>query len=108
VELNKDYLREQECKIFPFLLFFLNLPSPPNECHGTANMDIIVKHLNKETDLRNGIIKTAKKRKRDKPRDSNSKEITATPAAHAINMLMCRSYSNKINYKAIEELFEDY
>jgi len=89
-----------------FFLFIL--PSSPNECHGMTNMDIIVKHLNKQTYLRNGIIKSAKKRKRNKPSNSNSKEITATPAAHAINMLMCRSYSNKINYKAIEELFEDY
>ncbi|PUU79694.1 hypothetical protein B9Z19DRAFT_1124777 [Tuber borchii] len=59
-----------------------------------------IKRLNKETDLRNGIIKTAKKRKRNKPRNLNSKEM-------AENMLMCKSYSKKINYKAIEGLFED-
>jgi len=53
-----------------------------------VNMDIIVKQLNKETDLCNGIIKTAKKRERNKPRDSNSKEMTATPANCAKNMLM--------------------
>jgi len=73
-----------------------------------AIMDIIVKHLNKETDLRHGIIKTAKNQKRNKPRDSNSKEITATPADSEKNMRMCRSYSKKINYKMIEGLFEDY
>jgi len=55
-----------------------------------ANMDIIVKQLNKETDLRKGIIKTVKKWKRGKPRDSNSKEMTATHADSAKNMLMCR------------------
>jgi len=91
-----------------FFFFLFNLPSSPNECHGTANIDIIVKQLNKETDLCNGIIKSAKKRKRNKPSNSNSKEITATPANSAKNMLMCRSYSNKINYNAIEGLFEDY
>jgi len=72
-----------------------------------ANMDIIVKHLNKETYLRNSIIETAKKWKRNKSRDSNSKEMAATPADSAKNMLMCRSYSKKINYKVIEGLFED-
>jgi len=90
VELNKDYLCEQECKIFTFFFFFFNLPTPTNECYGMANMDITVKQLNKETDLRNGIIKTAKKRKRGKLRDSNSKEMTTTPAHSAKNMLMCR------------------
>ena len=104
VELNKDYLREQECKIFPF--FLLTSP-PPHNCHGMANMDIIVKRLKKETDLRNGIIKTARKRKKNKHRDSNNKEMAATPADSAKNMLMRRSYSKKINYKAIEGLFED-
>ena len=62
-----------------------------------ANMDIIVKRLKKETDLRNGIIKTARKRKKNKPRDSNSKDMAATPVDSAKNMLMRRSYSKKIN-----------
>ena len=90
-----------------FFFFLFKLPSPPNEFHGMANMDNIVKQPNKETELRNGIIKTAKKRKRNKPRDNNSKQMTATSANCAKNMLMCRSYSKKINYKAIEGLFED-
>jgi len=76
VELNKDYLREQEGKIFPFFLFsFFFLISPPLQMSAViwlTWMDIIVTRLNKETDLRNGIIKTAKKPKRNKPRDSNS------------------------------------
>ena len=71
-----------------------------------ANMNIIVKRLKKETDLRNGI-KTARKCKKNKPRDSNSEDMAATPADSAKNMLMRRSYSKKINYKAIEGLFED-
>jgi len=73
-----------------------------------ANMDILVKHLNRGTELRNGIIKTAKKRKGNKPRDSNGKEMAGTPADSAKNMLIYRSYSKKINYKVIEGLFEDY
>ncbi|KAG0642797.1 hypothetical protein HOY80DRAFT_1134288 [Tuber brumale] len=102
VELNKDYLSEQECKILPFFPFSFNLSSPPNECHGVANMDIIMKRPKKETDLRNGITETAKKRKKDKSSDSNSKVMVATPAHSAKNVLMRRSYSKKINYKAIE------
>ena len=39
-----------------------------------ANMDIIVKRLKKETDLCNGIIKTAKKRKRNNPAIATAKE----------------------------------
>ena len=57
-----------------FLFFLFNLPSPLNECHGMANMDIIVKRLKKETDLCNGIIKTAKKRKRNNPAIATAKE----------------------------------
>ncbi|CUS07719.1 unnamed protein product [Tuber aestivum] len=71
------------------------------------NKDYLLKRLKRETDLRNGIIKTARKRKRNKPRDSNSEDMAATPADSAKNMLMRRSYSKKINYKAIEGLFED-
>ncbi|RPA89870.1 cyclin-like protein [Choiromyces venosus 120613-1] len=71
------------------------------------NKDYLLKRLKKETDVRNGIIKTARKRKKNKPRDSNSEDMAATPADSAKNMLMRRSYSKKINYKAIEGLFED-
>ena len=72
-----------------------------------ANMDIIVKHLKKETNLGNGIIKTAKKHKRNKPRDSNRKDMAATPADSAKSMLVRRNYSKKINDIAIEGLVED-
>lgn len=84
-----DYLNEQECMIFPFFFFLFNTPSPPNECHGMANMDIIVKYLNKENDLCNGIIKAARKRRRNKLCDSNSKEMAASPADSAKNTLSC-------------------
>lgn len=67
----------------------------------------VVKRLKKEADLRNGISKPTKKRVKKKPRDSNSEDMAATPAESAKQMLQRRSYSKKINYKAIEGLFED-
>lgn len=96
VEFNKDYLREQECK-FEFIL-------PGYE---RLLMEFAVKRLKKEADLRNGISKPTKKRVKKKPRDSNSEDMAATPAESAKQMLQRRSYSKKINYKAIEGLFED-
>ncbi|KAH0608256.1 uncharacterized protein H6S33_002308 [Morchella sextelata] len=78
VEFNKDYLREQEFK-----------------------------RLKRETDLRNGIAKPTKRRQKKRPRDSTSEDLAATPAESAKQMLQRRSYSKKINYKAIEGLFED-
>ena len=67
VELTKNYFREQEWKIFLFLFFLLNLPSPSHECHGMANINIIVKRLKKETGLHHGIIKSAKSARRINP-----------------------------------------
>lgn len=96
VEFNKDYLREQECKSDSIYL----------SC-GCLLMDLAVKRLKKEADLRNGISKPTKKRVKKKPRDSNSEDMAATPAESAKQMLQRRSYSKKINYKAIEGLFED-
>jgi len=61
-----------------------------------ANMDTIVNHLNKETNLRNGIINTAKKRKRNKTHNRNSKEMSATPADSAENM-----------HAHVQELFQE-
>ena len=58
-----------------FFFFLFNLPSPPNECHGVANTDIIVKRLKKEIDLRNGILKTAKKRKRNNPAIATARKL---------------------------------
>lgn len=96
VEFNKDYLREQECKFDSIHLKY-----------GCLLMDLAVKRLKKEADLRNGISKPTKKRVKKKPRDSNSEDMAATPAESAKQMLQRRSYSKKINYKAIEGLFED-
>ncbi|CUS08932.1 unnamed protein product, partial [Tuber aestivum] len=101
-------LKMPDLPFFSFFPFFLKKNSPLLPTGAImSNMDIIVKRLKKETDLRNGIIKTAKKRKRNKLRNTNSKEIAATPADHVKEMLMRRSCSEKINYKAIEGLFED-
>ncbi|KAG0123146.1 hypothetical protein HOY82DRAFT_674025 [Tuber indicum] len=61
----------------------------------------------KETDLRNSFIKNAKKCNRDKSRDSNSKEMAATFAYSAKEMLMRWSYFEEINYKVIEGPYED-
>lgn len=96
VEFNKDYLRDQECKC-------------PMRIEGFFGFltHMTVKRLKKETDLRNGISKPTKKRVKKKPRDSNSEDMAATPAESAKQMLQRRSYSKKINYKAIEGLFED-
>lgn len=96
VEFNKDYLREQECKFGSILPRYERLL-----------MEFAVKRLKKEADLRNGISKPTKKRVKKKPRDSNSEDMAATPAESAKQMLQRRSYSKKINYKAIEGLFED-
>lgn len=96
VEFNKDYLREQECKFDSILPRYERLL-----------MEFAVKRLKKEADLRNGISKPTKKRVKKKPRDSNSEDMAATPAESAKQMLQRRSYSKKINYKAIEGLFED-
>ncbi|KAL7275085.1 transcription factor TFIIIB subunit brf1 [Rhizina undulata] len=77
-EYNKDYLREQE-----------------------------IKRLKAEVDARNGIIKQPRKRRKTKPRDSTSADLAASPAESAKQMLKRRTYSKKINYKAIEGLFDD-
>jgi transcription factor IIIB subunit 2 len=104
VEFNKDYLRDQESSL-------LSLPSPfllPYIRYTKANNAITtVKRLKRETDIRNGTIKSTKRKKKNKPRDSNSENMASTPAESAKQMLQRRSYSKKINYKAIEGLFED-
>lgn len=77
-EFNKDWIREQE-----------------------------IKRLKAASDARMGIIKTARKRKKNKPRDSSSADLASSPAESAKEMLKRRAYSKKINYKAIEGLFDD-
>lgn len=77
-EFNKDWIRDQE-----------------------------IKRLKAVSDARMGIIKTQRKRNKLKPRDSTAVDLAASPAESAKEMLKRRAYSKKINYKAIEGLFED-
>ncbi|KAF8540413.1 cyclin-like protein [Trichophaea hybrida] len=77
-EFNKDWIRDQE-----------------------------IKRLKAASDARMGIVKTQRKRKKNKPRDSSSADLAASPAESAKEMLKRRAYSKKINYKAIEGLFDD-
>ncbi|KAI5819325.1 cyclin-like protein [Pyronema omphalodes] len=77
-EFNKEWLREQE-----------------------------MKRLKAVMDARLGIVKTARKRGKKRPRDSTSENMASSPAESAKEMLKRRAYSKKINYKAIEGLFED-
>jgi transcription factor IIIB subunit 2 len=77
-EFNKDWLRDQE-----------------------------IKRLKTLSDARNGIVKNQRKRKKKQPRDSSAPDLAASPAESAKAMLQRRGYSKKINYKAIEGLFDD-
>jgi transcription factor IIIB subunit 2 len=77
-EFNKDWIRDQE-----------------------------IKRLKTMADARNGIVKNQRKRKKNKPRDSSAPDLAASPAESAKEMLKRRAYSKKINYKAIEGLFDD-
>ena len=77
-EFNKDWIRSQE-----------------------------VKRLKAISDARVGIVKAQRRRKKAKPRDSSSADLAASPAESAKEMLKRRAYSKKINYKAIEGLFDD-
>jgi len=78
-EFNKDWIRDQE-----------------------------VKRLKAASDARMGLVKKQLKRKKNKPRDSTCEDLAASPAESAKEMLKRRAYSKKINYKAIEGLFEDF
>ena len=77
-EFNKDWIRDQE-----------------------------MKRLKAASDARLGIVKNQRKRKKTKPRDSSAPDLAASPAESAKEMLKRRAYSKKINYKAIEGLFEE-
>ena len=77
-EFNKDWIREQE-----------------------------LKRLKAASDARMGIFKNSRKRKKNKPRDSSAVDLASSPAESAKEMLKRRAYSKKINYKAIEGLFDD-
>lgn len=66
-----------------------------------------LKKLKEQSDKRMGIFKGHKRRKKNKPRDSSAPDLAASPAEATKEMLSRRAFSKKINYKAIEGLFQD-
>lgn len=78
MELNREYLAAQEAR-----------------------------RLKLESDLKAGINRQIKKRKKNKPKDSNSSNLPSTPVESAKKMLQQRTFSKKINYEALNYLFEE-
>ncbi|KAK9361304.1 Brf1-like TBP-binding domain-containing protein [Lipomyces starkeyi] len=76
MDLNEDYLKEQE-----------------------------MKRLKLEADQKAGIVRAPRKRKRNKPRDSTTENLPETPAESAKAMLQKKAFSKKINYAALDHLF---
>ncbi|KAK7207294.1 Brf1-like TBP-binding domain-containing protein [Myxozyma melibiosi] len=56
-------------------------------------------------DAKNGIVRQPRKRKRNKPKDSTSENLPETPAESAKAMLVKKVLSKKINYAAMDHLF---
>ncbi|KAF3939044.1 hypothetical protein ABW19_dt0207590 [Dactylella cylindrospora] len=66
------------------------------------------KKLKAEADEKAGIgKKVRKKRGKTKPRDSSFPDMPASPAEAAREMLKKKTFSRKINYAALDSLFED-
>lgn len=78
MELNKDYLAEEEAK-----------------------------NLKLQEDLKKGIVRQPRKRRRYRPRDSTSDGIADTAAESAKEMMQQRAFSKKINYEALDMLFDE-
>ncbi|KAK9370723.1 Brf1-like TBP-binding domain-containing protein [Lipomyces kononenkoae] len=78
MDLNQDYLKEQE-----------------------------LKRLKLEADQKAGIVRAPRKRKRNKPRDSTTENLPETPAESAKAMLQKKAFSKKINYAALDHLFNE-
>lgn len=64
------------------------------------------KRLKADTDKRHGIKTHAKKKRRMKPRDSTAPNLPASPAESLSILAGERAFSKKINYEAMERLFE--
>ncbi|KAK9475213.1 Brf1-like TBP-binding domain-containing protein [Dipodascopsis tothii] len=73
------------------------------------NQDYLIeqekKRLKLEQDQKNGIIRAPVKRKRNKPKDSSMENLPETPAESAKAMLQKKALSKKINYAALDHLF---
>ncbi|KAK9239195.1 Brf1-like TBP-binding domain-containing protein [Lipomyces kononenkoae] len=78
MDLNQDYLKELE-----------------------------LKRLKLEADQKAGIVRAPRKRKRNKPRDSTTENLPETPAESAKAMLQKKAFSKKINYAALDHLFNE-
>ncbi|EEB07993.1 transcription factor TFIIIB complex subunit brf1 [Schizosaccharomyces japonicus yFS275] len=78
MELNKDYLADQERK-----------------------------RLKAEEDLKRGIVRQPRKRRKYKPRDSSTEGVASTAIESAKEMMQQRTFSKKINYEALDHLFND-
>ncbi|KAK9456581.1 Brf1-like TBP-binding domain-containing protein [Dipodascopsis uninucleata] len=63
------------------------------------------KRLKFEADQKAGIVRAPRKRKRNKPRDSTTENLPETPAESAKAMLQKKAFSKKINYAALDHLF---
>lgn len=64
------------------------------------------KRLKADTDKKHGVRSQTKKKRRMKPRDSSAPGLPASPAESARLMLEERAFSKKINYAAMDKLFE--
>ncbi|EPX72458.1 transcription factor TFIIIB complex subunit brf1 [Schizosaccharomyces octosporus yFS286] len=78
MELNKEYLAEEEAK-----------------------------NLKIQEDLKKGIVKQPRKRRKYRPKDSTSDGLANTPAESAKEMMQQRTFSKKINYEALDMLFNE-
>ncbi|KAK6337780.1 transcription factor TFIIIB subunit brf1 [Orbilia brochopaga] len=66
------------------------------------------KRLKMEADEKAGVgKKTRKKRGKTKPRDSSFPDMPASPAEAAREMMKKKTFSRKINYAALDSLFEE-
>ncbi|KAK9475694.1 cyclin-like protein [Lipomyces japonicus] len=63
------------------------------------------KKLKQEEDIKAGIIKPPRKRKRNKPKDSSSENLPDTAAESGKAVLQKKAFSKKINYAAMDHLF---
>ncbi|ODQ66544.1 BRF1-domain-containing protein [Nadsonia fulvescens var. elongata DSM 6958] len=76
----------------------------------TLNRDYILeqerKRLKMEAEIANGTYKAPRKRRRHKPKDSSSEGLPKDASESTKAMLQQRTFSKKINYAAIDNLFK--
>ena len=92
MESNRDYLIEQRGT----LVLWISLN--------------VEKRLREEEDERNGIKKNQPRKRRKKSKKADlleSESVPVTPAESAKMMIKQRAFSKKIDYSAMDKLFED-